>query len=174
MQYTPVHEVLRNKRINLKIGLRQVSDALHVSSSSISRWERGMCFMPEFGSLYQQFLHDCENGKVIYKKSHRVGVNVRSAPKPYYSTNDFGDPQLNLPIPDDEGTNCSKINHPKHYPAKIEVIDFIDSLNLNFNLGNVLKYISRAGRKDGEDTLTALKKAQWYLNREIQRLEDSK
>ena len=69
----------------------------------------------------------------------------------------------------------TQINHTDYYnTGGFEGIDFIDSLNLNFNLGNVFKYISRAGRKDGEDTLTALRKAQWYLNREIQRLEDSK
>ena len=68
-----------------------------------------------------------------------------------------------------------QIYHPDYYNAQgFEVIDFIDALNLNFNLGNVFKYISRAGRKDGEDTLTALRKAQWYLNREIQRLENFK
>ena len=65
----------------------------------------------------------------------------------------------------------TQINHPDYYSGKIEVIDFIDAHSLNFNLGNVIKYISRAGRKDGEDTLTALRKAQWYLNREIQRVE---
>ena len=64
---------------------------------------------------------------------------------------------------------------PDYYNAQgFEIIDFINALNLNFNPGNVFKYIARAGRKDGEDTLTALRKAQWYLNREIQRLEDSK
>ena len=66
----------------------------------------------------------------------------------------------------------TQFNHPDYYNAgNFEVIDFINALNLNFNLGNVLKYISRAGRKNGEDILTALKKAQWYLNREIQRYE---
>lgn len=66
----------------------------------------------------------------------------------------------------------TQINHPDYYSANgFEVIDFIDAHNLNFNLGNVVKYVSRSGRKDGEDTLTALKKAQWYLNREIQRME---
>ena len=65
--------------------------------------------------------------------------------------------------------------HPDYYNSQdFEVIDFINALNLNFNLGNVFKYIARAGRKDSEDILTALRKAQWYLNREIQRLEDSK
>ena len=67
------------------------------------------------------------------------------------------------------------INHSNYFNIHdFEVIYVINALNLNFNLGNVFKYVSRAGRKDGEDVLTALRKAQWYLNREIQRLEDSK
>ncbi|MBR0251123.1 MAG: DUF3310 domain-containing protein [Synergistaceae bacterium] len=66
----------------------------------------------------------------------------------------------------------SEINHPDYYiNGGIEAIDFIDAHCLNFNLGNVIKYITRAGRKDGEDALTALRKAQWYLEREIKHLE---
>lgn len=68
------------------------------------------------------------------------------------------------------------INHPKHYiEGKIETIDFIEDKGLNFNLGNVVKYISRAGKKKSKGisqetkALEDLKKAQWYLNREIER-----
>ena len=65
-----------------------------------------------------------------------------------------------------------EINHPSYYNSGgIEAIDFIDAHNLNFNLGNVIKYVTRAGRKDGEDTLTALRKAQWYLEHEIEHLQ---
>lgn len=61
-----------------------------------------------------------------------------------------------------------QINHPDYYVKNgIEVIDFIDAHNLNFNCGNVIKYITRAGHKDGEDKLTALNKALWYLQHEI-------
>ena len=70
----------------------------------------------------------------------------------------------------------TQINHPDYYKSgNIEAIDFIEAHGLNFNLGNVIKYITRAGRKDGEDVLTALRKAQWYLEREIERItkEDS-
>ena len=57
---------------------------------------------------------------------------------------------------------------PSYYSRNgIEAIDFIDAHNLNFNLGNVVKYVTRAGHKDGESTLTALKKALWYLEHEI-------
>ena len=61
-----------------------------------------------------------------------------------------------------------KVNHPSHYNAgKIEVIDFIEDQNLNFNLGNAVKYISRAGKKDPEKFREDLEKAVWYLNREL-------
>ncbi len=66
------------------------------------------------------------------------------------------------------------INHPQHYTlGKIEVIDFIEDKGLNFNLGNVVKYVARAGHKKSSGksvdakALEDLKKAQWYLNREI-------
>ncbi|MBQ6969812.1 MAG: DUF3310 domain-containing protein [Synergistaceae bacterium] len=66
----------------------------------------------------------------------------------------------------------SDINHPDYYiNGGFEAIDFIESHSLNFNLGNVIKYISRAGKKDGEDSLTALHKALWYLQREIKHQE---
>ena len=63
-----------------------------------------------------------------------------------------------------------QINHPDYYKAGgIEAIDFIEAHSLNFNLGNVIKYITRAGLKQGEDRLTALTKAKWYLDREFLR-----
>ena len=63
-----------------------------------------------------------------------------------------------------------RVNHPKHYTAgKYEVIDVIEDWNLGFNLGNVIKYIARAEHKDNK--LEDLKKAKWYLEREIQNLE---
>ena len=61
-----------------------------------------------------------------------------------------------------------KVNHPSHYNRlPIECIEIAE--HFNFNLGNALKYIWRAGSKD--DLLTDLKKARGYLDREIQRLE---
>ena len=61
------------------------------------------------------------------------------------------------------------INHPSHYTrGKIEVIDFIEDQQLPYHLGNVIKYIARAGYKG--DKLEDLKKARWYLDRYIERL----
>jgi hypothetical protein len=61
------------------------------------------------------------------------------------------------------------VNHPRHYtnhPSGIECITVAE--HFNFNLGNALKYLWRAGLKNG---LEDLKKARWYLDREIARLE---
>lgn len=64
------------------------------------------------------------------------------------------------------------INHPAHYTSgSIEVIDFIEDKGLGFHLGNVVKYVARAGKKDPAKTVEDLKKAEWYLLREIARLE---
>lgn len=58
------------------------------------------------------------------------------------------------------------INHPSHYTrGKIEVIDFIEDQHLPYHLGNVIKYIARAGYKG--DKFEDLKKARWYLDRYI-------
>ena len=58
------------------------------------------------------------------------------------------------------------VNHPPHYKAGgIETIDFIEAKDLNFRLGNVIKYVARAEKKG--DPLEDLKKAKWYLEREI-------
>ena len=60
------------------------------------------------------------------------------------------------------------VNHPPHYRAGgIETIDFIEAKDLNYRLGNVIKYVSRAGKKS-TDPVQDLEKAAWYLNREIE------
>jgi hypothetical protein len=62
------------------------------------------------------------------------------------------------------------VNHPKHYndhPSGVECITVVE--HLTFNVGNAMKYLWRAGLKDA--VLQDLKKARWYVDREIQRLE---
>lgn len=61
------------------------------------------------------------------------------------------------------------ITNPEYYRRSIEVIDFIEAYELNFNLGNAVKYISRAGHKNPDTEIEDLKKAVWYLEREINR-----
>ena len=67
-------------------------------------------------------------------------------------------------------TKTDPINHPAHYKiGGIETIDFIEAKNLGYNLGNVVKYITRADHKGNK--LEDLRKAQWYLTREISMLK---
>ncbi len=61
------------------------------------------------------------------------------------------------------------VNHPKHYnshPSGVECITVVE--HMNFNVGNAIKYLWRSDHKNG---LEDLKKARWYVDREIQRLE---
>lgn len=64
-----------------------------------------------------------------------------------------------------------RINHPSHYTAYkgLEIIDLVEQMN--FNRGNSVKYIARAGLKNPETEMEDLKKAEWYIKREISRLE---
>jgi hypothetical protein len=74
--------------------------------------------------------------------------------------------------PPQRGTQ-DNVNHPPHYKAGgIETIDFIEAKSLNYNLGNVIKYITRSDLKGNK--LEDLQKAQWYLNREVQTMRKSK
>jgi hypothetical protein len=62
------------------------------------------------------------------------------------------------------------VNHPPHYKdGGIETIDYIEAKRLGYHLGNAVKYISRAGKKGTNQGLEDLKKAQWYLNRAIEK-----
>ena len=78
---------------------------------------------------------------------------------------DYENIDLNFEVKEEK----EMVNHPSHYNQGIEAIDYIESHKMNFCIGNVIKYITRAKHKGTE--LEDLKKASWYLNREIERLE---
>lgn len=64
------------------------------------------------------------------------------------------------------------VNHPSHYtahPSGVECIDVVE--HMTFNVGNAVKYLWRAGLKDGEPAPRDLKKARWYIDREIRKVE---
>lgn len=68
-----------------------------------------------------------------------------------------------------DNSTHNAVNHPKHYtshPSGVECITVTE--HMNFNIGNAVKYLWRSDHKNG---LEDLKKAQWYITREIQRLE---
>jgi len=73
-------------------------------------------------------------------------------------------------LPDPESLSPDPVNHPAHYlsPTGLESIEIIEAFNLDFALGNVIKYVLRSSKKG--TPLTDLKKAQWYLARAISNL----
>ena len=70
-----------------------------------------------------------------------------------------------------------QVEHPEHYGGKdnlYEAIKVIDAWDLGFSLGNTVKYISRAGKKETDKEIQDLKKALWYLQHHIDNLERQK
>jgi hypothetical protein len=64
--------------------------------------------------------------------------------------------------------NQNKVNNPSHYKGKsLEAINVIEDFDLNYNLGNAIKYILRAGKKENSSKKEDLEKAMWYLKREL-------
>jgi hypothetical protein len=65
------------------------------------------------------------------------------------------------------------VNHPNHYGGDnvYETIKVIEAWGLDFHLGNTVKYISRAGKKDTDKEIQDLQKAKWYLERKLEILK---
>lgn len=70
------------------------------------------------------------------------------------------------------GQKHDPVNHPKHYTSDSIGVECIEiTRHRNFNIGNALKYLWRAGLKDGNSDIQDLQKAVWYIQDEIKRLE---
>jgi Protein of unknwon function (DUF3310) len=97
---------------------------------------------------------------------------------------DFGDmvgkfpvPTFNLGMvpPEPSPEPHDNVNRPSHYtthPSGVECIDIVE--HMTFNVGNAIKYLWRAGRKDSAPLVEDLRKAAWYVTREIERVERGK
>jgi hypothetical protein len=99
------------------------------------------------------------------KEKGRVGrtepKKTRPTPKKYLTNKPIVNPQIEIPI-----TMHDPVNQPAHYKyGGIETIDFIEAKELGYNLGNVVKYITRADHKGNREQ--DLEKAIWYLKREL-------
>ena len=69
--------------------------------------------------------------------------------------------------------NEGDINHPEYYnTGEYEVISVIEDWELGFHLGNAVKYIARAGRKNKDEYVKDLEKAVWYISRFIKFIND--
>jgi hypothetical protein len=109
-----------------------------------------------------------ENGKTYsYPKKKKKYAKPRISKKPSKIIDAVNEMKATLDALDSI-KDVDPVNHPPHYKTGgIETIDFIEAKDLNYRLGNVVKYVSRAGRKDS-DPVQDLEKAAWYLTREIE------
>ncbi len=112
-------------------------------------------------------MDESEIDKLVKLPNITIERNVADAIKVTVKENDANV----LKHDNSSGAKSDSVNHPSYYQGKIEVIDFIEDKHLGFNLGNCVKYISRAGKKNPEKLLEDLKKARWYLDREIGNIE---
>lgn len=142
------------------------------------------------GRYYMTFKDAIDKGYregFVYWHDYREAISFRAGVRPNTATTKDRFNQLvilddtewvYIGEPDNEVTplitliTFDPISNPSHYAsAAIQAIDAIESWGLNFRLGNAVKYISRAGKKEGSTTLNDLQKAAWYLAREISLLE---
>ena len=169
---------LSELRIQLGITRKELARWLHVSRGSVENWELGRSKISSASLFnYEQFLQDVIDGKIKPKISRNAGRNYKEE----YRRRIMAEPQVriadivpNMPgkVPAVPAVSKPTPITPKYYKSKsgIEAIYYIEAFNLNFNLGNVIKYATRAGRKT-ENALEDLQKARWYLDREMERIK---
>lgn len=115
----------------------------------------------------QQYCSDC----VLNDESHNFSKCFTS----YECLNINYSPEEDLDKALKIISEAETVNHPTHYnDGKIEVIEYIEDKKLGFCLGNAIKYISRAGKKDPTKEVEDLQKAIWYIERHIKTLEENK
>ncbi|WP_438320931.1 DUF3310 domain-containing protein [Veillonella sp. ZSJB6] len=120
---------------------------IHTKEKAQGRWPK---YCPECLPKYSKVPKKQKEKEIVFTLANMVAKTLE---EPEVKT-------IELPKQEDV------INHPSHYTrGKIEVIDFIEDQQLPYHLGNVIKYIARAGHKG--DKLEDLKKARWYLDRYI-------
>lgn len=110
-------------------------------------------------------MNECEIDQFLEHPSATIKRNVANTLNVTVKKNN-----INVPKQTNEKSNA--VNHPSYYQGKIEVIDFIEDKRLGFNLGNCIKYIARCHLKHKDNPVEDLKKARWYLDREIRNMEN--
>lgn len=113
-------------------------------------------------------------GYVVGISGYVVTVKLTKEPEenPYnYTVGELK--TLHLPNLTDISQKLDTVAHPAHYggDTTYEAIKVIEAWGLGFRLGNTVKYISRAGKKHTGKRLEDLKKARWYLDRDINAIE---
>lgn len=137
---------------------------------SLLLWEPKLTIEEKRNSI--EAFCDCQpdcNGCPLRRKKYCFSNSATSKEidENYKIIKSYKDDNENIPAND-------IVNRPAHYTdGKIEVIEFIEDKRLGFCLGNVVKYVARAGKKDPTKEVEDLKKAKWYLERRIKELEEA-
>jgi len=159
----PIAQISRVERYMAKYPSakpREIAEALDIPLQAVYQYR----MLIKKKRIQLQAMNDVESELDTAKKIHRLSMGkIRMRGSDHVVS-------LN-PLPDvfknpRQGETVDNVNHPSHYKVGgIETIDFIEAKKLNYNLGNVIKYITRAEHKGSysED----LQKARWYLDREI-------
>lgn len=118
---------------------------------------------------WEEFV-DCIRGELCFRENNTHHEDAEERITWHEKPTDFKESVKNALH--EQISKTDSVNHPSHYTdGNIEVIDYIEDKKLNYHLGNVVKYVSRAGKKDESKTIEDLKKARWYLDRYISMLE---
>ena len=131
----------------------------------------------ERGAIYIQDLEgqfDAEVEYILNNVEYGISNTTETPPGRSWVINCIGLAflyrSINKPLKDEK--TFDPVNRPSHYNSSdLQPIDAIEKWGLGFCLGNSVKYIARSGKK--ENHLEDLKKAQWYLEREINNMENS-
>jgi len=140
-----------SNELGVKPSLSQIQNIIMLSSEQKDN-SHGFCETPE-EKCTMNYCND--NGCQNRKRELVEEINLAELPSKQEETN--------------------PVDHPQHYGGGdnvYEAIKVIEAWDLGFNLGNTVKYIARCGKKD--DELQELKKASWYLQRQIAKLENAK
>ena len=126
------------------------AENIHTIGDLIKRTKLDLMKMPNMG---KKSINEVEEALKI--------IGLKLASRPVWT------PPAVVPVPEVTKSDApDMVNSPPHYKSGgVETIDFIEAKNLNYNLGNVVKYITRADLKGNRKQ--DLKKAMWYLQREI-------
>ena len=117
-----------------------------------------------YGKAFKNFVRTSEKNMLGMMADSESVIEQMVKTKFYSEENSRGETSDET-IPDDP------IHHPKHYThyKGLEVIQLTEQMN--FNRGNAVKYIARAGIKDQSKEIEDLEKAKWYIQREIDRIK---
>ena len=151
-----LNDILKDVYVNLTVEQAWFKDSIFTIKLS---WQNGA------HTVYKTFSNDeilKDNGKVLADFiKEETGYDIHGVFK------EIG------PCKKQNSVNDERVNHPEHYTkGGIEVHDFISAWRMDFDAGNVIKYVTRAPYKNNK--LEDLKKARWYLNKLIEEAEKEK